>query len=166
MAQAVRNPFARSDRSFVTPAGFDVVPEYMGVTCPNGARVRQKVGEHSLSEYVQSFLDGCLIENILRKCSLTGDYSSLRAGNAQYVDTTGLPRSFAEVQQAMAQARSLYHTLPSEALKTYPTFELFSEAILSDPSSEAFKSVYTTLGVIKAPDVAAAAVVEGGVSDG
>lgn len=147
MSKFTRNPFARSDLAFKAPAGESVVPEYMGVTMHDGSRVRQKVGEHSLDEAIQSYLDGCLIENILKRCALTGDYSALRAGNAQYIDMTGLPRSFAEVQQAMAEARSLYHTLPASVLKDYPTFEVFSQNILSDPSSDDFKRVCTALGI-------------------
>lgn len=162
-----KNPFS-DDRSFrSTPAGSPVAPEYIGVTLASGARIRQKVGEHSIQEYIQSFLDDCLIENIIKRCELTGE--PLRPAPAgSFIDTTGLPRSFADVQNAIAQARSVYRTLPADVLKRYPTFESFSGAVVSDAESSDFKELLGMLGVTTvstnpaASDWAAAA--EGGAA--
>lgn len=147
MVEIVRNPFSSSRQACATPAGVDYVEEFIGVTLENGARIRQCVGCHNHSEAVQSYLDGVLIENILKRCALTGEDPNRSAG--RYVDLTGLPREFADLQQMMAQARSLYHTLPTDVVQAYPTFESFSEAILAAPDSDLFKGVYTALGVIK-----------------
>lgn len=149
MVNAARNPFCSPRVGCKTPAGVDYVEEYMGVTLESGARIRKCVGRHNHSEAVQSYLDGVLIEQILKRCALTGEDPNRSAG--RYVDLTGLPREFSELQQMMAQARSLYHTLPGDVVKAYPTFESFSGAILSAPDSEEFAAVYKSLGVIK-PD--------------
>lgn len=160
-----KNPFSDDRLYKPTPAGSSVAPEYIGVTLASGARIRKRVGEHSIQEYIQSFLDDCLIENIIKRCELNGE--PLRPAPAgSYIDTIGLPRSFADVQNAIAQARSVYRTLPADVLKRYPTFESFSGAVVSDCESSDFKELLGMLGVTAAPAAAAAAPApEGGASN-
>lgn len=156
------NPFSDGRPRRTTPAGSAFAAEYIGVTLENGARVRQKVGEHSIQDYIQSFHDECLIENIIKRCQLTGE--PLRPVPASsYIDTTGLPRSFADVQNAIAQARSVYRTLPADVLKRYPTFESFSSAVVSDVESSDFSELIGVLGLKKA-ELAPAADAVGGVA--
>lgn len=160
------NPFSDKNPFRPTPAGSAVAPEYIGITLASGARIRQKVGEHSIQDFIQSFLDDCLIENILKRCELTGE--PLRPAPAgSYIDTIGLPRSFADVQNAIAQARSVYRTLPADVLKRYPTFESFSSVVVSDSESPDFKELLGFLGMTPAAPAAPAApaVPEGGTTN-
>lgn len=130
-----------------TPQGSDVGYKYAGVTTPDGGRIRKVVGEYSISEYIKSFEDSCLLETILKKCAVTGDLSSLNTRDCSFVDLTGVPRDFAEVQSQLLIAHSAYDSLSSDLKAKYPSFESFSDAMLSDPDSDVFTNLLSDLGV-------------------
>lgn len=149
----IRKPFSTYEGP-KTPSGSDEVPTYTAVTLPDGGRVLKQVGSYSQKDYVQSFLEGTLLENILQKCVITGDDSLLNTRPGFYLDITGMPQDFAEVQNMIVMAKSTYENSPRVVLERYPTFEQYADAMLADPDSGDFSSLMSLYGLTK--DVQAA----------
>lgn len=144
----VRKPFDLLQRTFFTPPGEDEVPQYQPVTDSKGGRTLKKVGSYSQTDYVNSFKDSVLLENVLQKCMITGDNSLLNVSPGFYMDITGLPQDFGELQNSMVAARASYDNAPDDVRSQYPTYESYVDAMLSDPDSPDFSKIMSAFGVI------------------
>lgn len=135
-----------------TPAGDPKGINYVAVTLPSGGRILKESGSYNIPDYINSFKDSVLLENVLKTCMITGDNSALNQREGYYLDLSEMPQSFADVQNQVVLARSFYENAPADVKSKYPSFEAMSDAMLSDPSSDAFKGLMAAFGVLKDSD--------------
>lgn len=93
----------------------------------------EKVGEVPINPLVQESLEGTLIYNILERFN-AGDPYALQKNIGQFVDATACPRSLAEAQQLLIDARNSFNSLPLDIRSKYGHNPMaFMEAVSQVP---------------------------------
>lgn len=103
-------PLTRDDR-FHCSSGSDVKPVFKLV---GNHLVKQS--EIIISEYINSFRDECLIENIIRRFN-NGDLSALNRVQGAYIDSTQLPKDIHTANKMLNYAQTIYNSLGSDLKK-------------------------------------------------
>lgn len=92
-----------------------------------------KVGEVPINPLVQESLEGTLIYNILERFN-AGDPYALQKNVGQFIDATACPRSLAEAQQLLIDARNSFNSLPLDIRSKYGHNPMaFMEAVSQVP---------------------------------
>lgn len=89
----------------------DTVSDFRKKKDVNGNSVYVKVGEHSLSNYINSFKNACSLEAILQRCSLmpiTDKVKILQQVPAVSADMTQFPKDLTDAFVRMTDLRTRY----------------------------------------------------------
>lgn len=85
---------------------------YTMVLDKNGHKHLKCTGETNRYAKIQSHLDECLVENILAKATM--DPSVLNKRHGTYFDSTQMPKTLAEAQNAILALNQEFEKLPAE----------------------------------------------------
>lgn len=77
----------------------------------NGHKYLEEDGQTNIYDKIQESLEETKIENIIRR-AVGGDETALAVMHGQYMDTTNMPTSLAEMQQAIITATEEFFKLP------------------------------------------------------
>lgn len=105
-------------------SGSRYVDEFQLVTEPDGNTHLEKTGSKDLYQEIQSYKDGCLIDNIVRR-AVNGDFSVLSRGSDVYGEATFDAYDLIAANDAVKQAQSIYKSLPAEKRAEYGSFDAF-----------------------------------------
>lgn len=98
---------------FFAPCGERIEMRHRAVIKKDGKRILLKDREKHTFDIIQSHLEECLIENIIKR-ALEGDTSVLEMMKGTYTDITGAPNSLAEAQQMIIDLKQKFEELPKE----------------------------------------------------
>ena len=130
--------YSKADR-FPCPSGSRYKDEFQLVTDPDGNSRLEKTGVKDVYQEIQSYKDGCTIENIVRR-ALNGDLSVLSARPPVYGDTTFAANDLIAANEAIKQAQDIYKTLPADKRSKYGSFDAF---VRSFGSLQGIKDFFT-----------------------
>lgn len=85
---------------------------YTMILDKNGIKHLRCTGETNRYKKIQSHLDECLVENILAKATM--DPSVLNKRQGLYFDSTSMPKTLAEAQNAILALNQEFEKLPAE----------------------------------------------------
>ena len=91
---------------------------------PDGNRRLEVTGTEDVYERIQSFKEGCTIENIVRR-ALNGDPNALSKAQGVYCDTTLLPNDLISAHEAVSRAEAIYKALPAAKRQELGSFRDF-----------------------------------------
>lgn len=94
------------------PTGTELDKTYNVYVDENGKRKIRCVGETNRDTKIQAHKEECLVENILARATL--DPSVLNKTSGLYFDTTTLPKTLAEAQNAIIQIQGEFDKLDAE----------------------------------------------------
>ena len=102
------------DRPETVPAetGTEFDKTYTMILDKNGHKHLKCTGETNRYKKIQSHLEECLVENILAKATM--DPSVLNKRNGLYFDSTSMPKTLAEAQNAILALNQEFEKLPAE----------------------------------------------------
>lgn len=118
-----KTQYSKHDRCFA-PAGDRIRAKYELVIDPDGNRHLEESGVEDQYERIQSFKDGCTIENIVRR-ALNGDPNALSRAQGVYCDTTLLPNDLIAADEAIRRAEAIYKALPADQRSKFGSFRDF-----------------------------------------
>ena len=114
-----------------TPSGSDLEPDFGYVkktivdydvdgkkTGEHEEIVFEKVGEHSISEYINSFNDTTDIRKIFERYQV-GDVSVLTKRVGDYMDTVGCPETLLDAKLMMMNGEKTFNELPASIREKY-----------------------------------------------
>lgn len=131
--------WSRFDRPDTIPApeGTSTEPEYMEAIDENGHKTLKQTGETDTYALIQASLEETKIENIIRRATL-GDPTALTQTMGAYMDTTDMPTSLAEMQNAIITIENEFNKLP---LETRLKFNQSAEKYISMYGSEEWAKI-------------------------
>ena len=106
------------------PSGDRMRVKYELVIDPDGNRHLEESGVEDQYERIQSFKDGCTIENIVRR-ALNGDPNALSRAQGVYCDATLLPNDLIAADEVVRRAEAIYKALPASQRAEFGTFREF-----------------------------------------
>lgn len=133
--------------------------------CPTGQHIEmrhraimQKDGRRELIpdrkkhtyDIIQSHLEECLIENIIKR-ALEGDTSVLEMMKGTYTDITGAPKSLAEAQQMIIDLKQKFDELPKDIKQK---FDYNVEQYIAEFGSDAWAEKTGVAAVLAAEESA------------
>lgn len=101
---------------------------------PNGEKELIKSGRENMRDRIQASAEDVKVENIVARASM-GDTSALAITNGVYMDTTGMPKSLAEMQQLIINVTDEFYKLPLEIRQK---FDHSPEKYIAEWGSEAW----------------------------
>lgn len=110
-------------RRYVNPGSSTKIKHKL-VIDPDGNRYLEESGVEDTYERIQSFKDGCTIENIVRR-ALNGDPNALSKAQGVYMDTTLLPDNLITAHEAVKRAEAIYKALPASKRQEFGSFREF-----------------------------------------
>lgn len=120
--------------------GSDVEVDYRLAINSRGVKELMKTGTHSIQDRIQSFHDSVEINNVVERCILTEDYSSLQLDRLTdtYTDMTVMPKTLREVRQIYNDGMCAFMSLPDDERSKYESFERFLDSFesISVPAPE------------------------------
>lgn len=135
--------------------GSKVRPIMQAKTDDDGNRRLVQIGEQNAYDLIQSYRDDTLLENVIKRCTLSGDYSALKQRVPQYLDTLSMPQDLMQAYQVTEAAKNLYNTLTPEQKQQYDGFEGFlssfqtAEGIRSFFESKPTDEISPSEGIMK-----------------
>lgn len=105
---------------FKAPAGDKVQVEHTPHMGLDGRRKLEKDNPKPIYEMIQASREQCEIERIVKR-ALQGDTSVLNAIEGQYLDITGAPKSLAQAQQIIINAKYQFEQLDAETKRSSTT---------------------------------------------
>lgn len=118
-----KTQFCKHERRYA-PSGERMRVKRQLVIDPDGNRRLEEVGVEDQYERIQSFKDGCTIENIVRR-ALNGDPNALSRAQGVYCDTTLLPNDLIAADEAIRRAEAIYKALPASKRSEFGSFREF-----------------------------------------
>lgn len=109
------------------PTGSKTEPVYEMTINLKGHKVLKKTGETNIYDIIQEGLEESKIENIIRRAT-EGDAYALNTMNGQYMDITDVPKSLAEAQNFVIQAKNEFDQLPINIRRQ---FDMSAEAYIA-----------------------------------
>ena len=139
---APKFPYVKTEKCYVARKIVmkTIITGYEDKECtkPIGSMVPSVVEEKiPIKQLVQSHANEVGVANIIRRILQTGDMSLLNQREAQYVDTTKLPKSIGQVQEKAIALESIYASIPAD-LKKDMTLEQF----VTTMTNEKIKAYY------------------------
>lgn len=105
-------------KEFVTPSGDKIQMEHTPHMGKDGRRRLVKDNPKPIYEMIQAHRESCEIERVVKR-AMNGDTSVLNAIEGQYIDITGAPKSLAEAQQIIINAKRDFELLDVETRKKF-----------------------------------------------
>lgn len=96
-----------------TEPGSEWHQEYRMAIDLTGHKYLEEDGQTNIYDKIQESLEETKIENIIRR-AVGGDESALAVMHGTYMDTTNMPKTLAEMQQAIITATEEFYKLPLE----------------------------------------------------
>lgn len=112
---ATKCPFkSKYDRqeTIAAETGTEYDKTYTMILDKNGIKHLKCTGETNRYKKIQSHLNECLVENILAKATM--DPSVLNKKQGLYFDSTSMPKTLAEAQNAILALNQEFEKLPAE----------------------------------------------------
>lgn len=111
----MENKLLVNDRSFkfVSNPGSPEKPIYHGKVLPSGEIELVYDGVENIQEYIDSFEQETNIENIITRVN-NGEIDLLHSAAGAYVDTVGMPKTYAEILQTVIDGQRTFDMLPIE----------------------------------------------------
>lgn len=94
-----------------TQPGSEWHQEYRMAIDLTGHKYLEEDGKTNIYDKIQESLEETKIENIIRR-AVGGDESALAVMHGTYMDTTNMPKTLAEMQQAVIAATEEFYKLP------------------------------------------------------
>lgn len=113
-----RTKYNRGDKKFSSPTGEKTQMEHTPHMGLDGRRKLIKDNPKPIYEMIQASREQCEIERIVRR-ALDGDVTALNAVEGQYADITGAPKSLAQAQQIIINAKRDFDKLDAETKKKF-----------------------------------------------
>lgn len=101
-----------------SPAGAKIQVEHTPHMGLDGRRKLVKDNPKPIYEMIQASREQCEIERIVKR-ALNGDMTALNAIEGHYMDITGAPRSLAQAQQIIINAKNDFDKLDAETKKKF-----------------------------------------------
>ena len=101
-----------------SPTGDKIQVEHTPHMGLDGRRKLVKDNPKPIYEMIQASREQCEIERIVKR-AMQGDMSVLNAMQGQYIDITGAPKSLAEAQQIIINAKYQFENLDVETKKKF-----------------------------------------------
>lgn len=105
-------------KPFRAPTGDKIQVEHTPHMGLDGRRKLIKDNPKPIYEMIQASREQCEIERIVKR-ALQGDTSVLNAMEGQYIDITGAPKSLAQAQQIIINAKHQFEQLDTETKKKF-----------------------------------------------
>lgn len=114
------NFYSRSNKrkTEATPPGSEYHQEYRVSIDLTGHKYLEPDGQTNIYDKIQESLEETKIENIIRR-AVGGDETALATMHGQYIDTTQMPKTLAEMQQAIINATNDFNKLPLEVRQKF-----------------------------------------------
>lgn len=98
---------------FVSDPGSPIKEKFHGKVLPSGEIELVYDCDENIQEYIDSFEQETNIENIIARVN-NGEIDLLNSAVGAYVDTVGMPRTYAEILQTVIDGQRTFETLPVE----------------------------------------------------
>lgn len=118
-----KTQYSKHERKFA-PVGSRSRVTYQLEIDPDGNRRLVETGVEDQYERIQSFKEGCTIENIVRR-AMNGDPNALSRAQGVYCDTTLLPNDLIAADEAIRRAEAIYKALPASKRSEFGSFRDF-----------------------------------------
>lgn len=119
--------------------------EYRMAIDLTGHKYLEEDGKTNIYDKIQESLEETKIENIIRR-AVGGDESALAVMHGTYMDTTNMPKSLAEMQQAIITATEEFYKLPIEIRQK---FDQSPEQFIAEYGSEEWTKKLTPKETLK-----------------
>lgn len=129
--------FARGERVHCN-AGDRWVDVLQPVVQDDGSVELEVVGKHCLYDEIQSHKDSCDINRILQRYA-NGDTSALNRYTPMWIDTDGMPKTYAEMLNVVIQGEKFFSELPKEVKES---FDNNYYKFIASIGSEEFRSAF------------------------
>ena len=131
-----RTAFEECKDKFDSPVGSQEFPVFQ----LNEQGELVEVGKTNVYDKIQTYKDDCLLENIIRRCALTGD--TLEAPKERFCDTTVFPKDALEAHNLIAKANAFTNSLTKDDFARL--MEVGFDAFLSEKLASAAESAKQT----------------------
>lgn len=84
---------------------------YSPIVNDDGSIGLEESGKINVQEEIDSYKDGCALENIIKRYEM-GDMTALNRNVAKYGDFTQFPKTYAEILQLQIDSNNLFNSLP------------------------------------------------------
>lgn len=112
------------DASRSVPSGSRYKDEFQLVTEPDGNTHLEVTGTKDVYKEIQSYKDGCMIENIVRR-ALNGDPTALSRHSDAFGDVRFDANDLIAANEAIKRAQAIYRSLAPEKRAEYGNFDAF-----------------------------------------
>lgn len=109
---------------YCVPSGSRMKDEFQLVTEPDGNTHLEKVGVTDIYQQIQSYREGCTIDNIVRR-AVNGDPLALAKHQGVFGDTRFDGQDLIQANEAIKQAQAVYKTLDPSIRAKYGSFDNF-----------------------------------------
>lgn len=142
--------YNRSKKRTTEPAnpGSEWHQEYRMAIDLTGHKYLEEDGQTNIYDKIQESLEETKIENIIRR-AVGGDEAALAVMHGQYLDTTNMPKSLAEMQQSIIAATEEFYKLPLEIRQK---FDQSPEQFIAEYGSEEWMKKLSMPETIKQND--------------
>lgn len=110
---AFRTAYVHGEDHYRAPIGAKIEYRHRAKMKTDGKRVLIKDQEYPIYEIIQAHREETEIERIVKRAT-EGDISALNAMNGVYADITDAPRSLAEAQALIIDAKNEFEKMPTE----------------------------------------------------
>lgn len=132
------------------PTGQHIEMRHRAIIKKDGRRELIPDREKHTYDIIQSHLEECLIENIIKR-ALEGDTSVLEMMKGTYTDITGAPNSLAEAQQMIIDLKQKFDELPKEIKQK---FDYNVEQYIAEFGSDTWAEKTGVSEILKAEEAA------------
>lgn len=114
-----------------TPSGSNMKPVMKVGYDEDGCKVLVKESEVNIDDFINSFKDDCIVENIVRRFE-SGDVLVLNRVQGSYFDATQMPDSIHKANEILSNAEKVYKSLPKDIRQNYADISAFVGALTTD----------------------------------
>lgn len=167
MIKLFRTQYDAHERVYINP-GNPIKTLYSPRFTDRGVLELVESGEENLYEYIQSHAQSVDIHYLLSRF-VNGEDDVLSRAQGFYMDSTGLPRTYAEILNSVLAGEEAFNSLPAEVKRRFNnSFSEWLASMEDDDFSErmGFKPLDTPEVSSVVPPAAAAGVVQDFVRDG
>lgn len=136
-----------SDRKrTIIESGSGIKTEY-AIRIIDGEETLAPTGKTDFYAYIQSHADSVDLHKILERCAMLDDYGPLMRMPAEFMDTSGMPKTLAEAYAQVKDAENFFERMPTDIKEKY---ENNFVSFINDIGSDNFtKNVSDFLDTIK-----------------
>lgn len=97
---------------YETPTGTRIEKTYGYEVDNMGRRVLVQNGEKDIQDEINSYEEGCLIENIIERANM-GDFSGFK-GPGEFMDLTEFPKDLVEAKRSMMELENTFNSMSND----------------------------------------------------